>query len=98
MAWVSVKAAVGPPSVIVTVPNARSKAVAPVQAKDGEKGPPRVSGGEVTNFRKNQFVGEYHQSKVAIVMRNHIDEIPAEVQQNLCCYPISTLNLLSRQA
>jgi hypothetical protein len=27
---------------------------------------PRLKRGEVTDFRKNQSVGEYHQSKVAI--------------------------------
>ncbi|ASM73635.1 hypothetical protein SULPSESMR1_02853 [Pseudosulfitobacter pseudonitzschiae] len=27
-----------------------------------KKGPPQNERGEVTNFRKNQFVGEYHLS------------------------------------
>ncbi len=51
-----------------------------VQGSVVEKGPPRVSGGEVTNFRKNEFVGEYHQSKVTIRTSFHIDDIPVMVQ------------------
>jgi hypothetical protein len=34
--------------------------------RGGAKKDPRLKRGEVTDFRKNQSVGEYHQSKVAI--------------------------------
>jgi len=37
-----------------------------MQNLEWEKKDPRLKRGEVTNFRKNQSVGEYHQSKVAI--------------------------------